>query len=92
MEGHQVVGDDAPGEAPSNVADLMIRFLRVSGPSRAGPKTGGAGVGVPVEPVTGSVGLEQARVAHGSQHLVGEVGVADDEIGQPRIGAGVAER
>ncbi len=42
MELDQLVGDQASGVLPSNVADLMIRFRRVTGPSFAGASTSGA--------------------------------------------------
>src|SRR5665213_226381 len=77
------------GEAPSKVADLMMRFFRVSGPSRAGPKIGGA---TPGRSLTGSLPFKEARVAYRGQHVVRQVGVTHDEVGQPRVGAGVAER
>src|SRR5665213_2736761 len=77
------------GAAPSKVADLMIRFLRFNGPSRASPKTGARTV--PGPSVTGSPVPEEPGVAHGGQHVASQVGVAHDEVGQPRVGSGVAE-
>ena len=77
------------GLAPSKVAALMILFLKVRGPSRAGPKTAGAGG-------SGSAGMRgpllQPGRRQGGHDGMDQVGMADHEVRQPGVSLGVAQR